>query len=80
MTKFKVVLYGGVMGEEPIADNIIKELIATSDSIYHVAWTSVLEDGDVVSPFYRGAQLPNGDICIDFGSWSRFVWISEIKA
>ena len=79
MKDFKIVLYGGTMGEEPIAGNIIKELVVTSDSIGHVAWTSALEDGDVVSPFYRGAQLPNGDIFIDFGSWSRFVWISEIK-
>lgn len=80
MKNFKIVLYGGAMGEEPIACNIIKELVVASDAIDHVEWVSVLEDGDVVSPFYRGAQLPNGDIFIDFGSWSRFVWISELKA
>lgn len=79
MKNFRIVLYDGAMGEEPIACNIIKELTITSDSIDHVTWASVLEDRDVVFPFYRGAQLPNGDIFIDFGSWSRFVWISEVK-
>lgn len=80
MKNFRVVLYGGAMCEEPIASNIIKEIVTSSDMVEHVQWISVLEDGDMTSPFCRKAKTPNGDIFIDFGPWSRFVWISEIKA
>lgn len=79
MKCYKVVLYGGAMCEEPLAENIIRTITQEADVINDVKWIGVLDEGELASPYYRQAVMPNGDIYVDFGSWSRFVQITEEK-
>lgn len=77
--KYKVTLYGGTFGEKPIPQNIIDTEEVEAEGLDFVGWTGiVLRNDGQLEPYARLGKM--GDtVFVDFGSWSRFVMIEEVK-
>ena len=76
MRKFRVALYEGAMMN---INNVIKLATVYPDDITQVNWAKALNmEKDVKGNFFR-LMVKNGVEHIDFGSYSFFVAIWEVK-
>ena len=76
MKKFRIALYEGAMMN---INNIIKMATFYADDITRVNWAKALDmEKDVKGNFFR-LMVKNGVEHIDFGSYSTFVAIWEVK-
>ena len=76
MKKFRIVLYEGAM---MYINNVIKVATVYADDITRVNWAKALDmEKDVKGNFFR-LMVKNGVEHIDFGSYSFFVAIWEVK-
>ena len=76
MRKFRIALYEGAMMN---INNVIKLATVYSDDITQVNWAKALDmEKDVKGNFFR-LMVKNGVEHIDFGSYSFFGAIWEVK-
>ena len=76
MKKFRIVLYEGAMMN---IHNVIDVATVYADDITQVNWAKALNmERDVKGNFFR-LMVKNGVEYIDFGSYSTFVAIWEVK-
>ena len=76
MRKFRVALYEGAMMN---INDVIKLATVYADDITRVNWAKALDmEKDVKGNFFR-LMVKNGVEHIDFGSYSFFVAIWEVK-
>lgn len=76
MKKFRIALYEGAMMN---INNIIKMATFYANDITQVNWANALNmEKDVKGNFFR-LMVKNGVEHIDFGSYSTFVAIWEVK-
>lgn len=77
--KYKVTLYGGELGEKPIPQNIIDTEEVEAEAFDFVNWTDIVRKNDSELDRYARYCKAGDTIFVDFGSWSRFVMIEEVK-
>lgn len=77
--KYKVTLYGGIFGEKPILQNIIDTEEVEAEALDFVNWTEIVRKNDGQLEHYARYGKMGDTIFVDFGSWSRFVMIEEVK-
>ena len=76
MRKFRIALYEGAMMN---INNVIKLVTVYADDITQVNWAKAFNmERDVEGNFFR-LMVKNGVEHIDFGSYSFFVAIWEVK-
>lgn len=76
MKKFRIALYEGAMMN---INNVIDVATAYADDITQVNWANALDmERDVKGNFFR-LMVKNGVEHIDFGSYTTFVAIWEVK-
>ena len=76
MRKFRIALYEGAMMN---INNVIKVATVYADNITRVSWAKALDmEKDVKGNFFR-LMVKDGVEHIDFGSYSTFVAIWEVK-
>ena len=80
MNKYKTIWYEGCLG---ISGHdgmcaILKEKTVEADEIFDVKWDDFLPDTEEQEPYFRMMLTEDGDLDIDYGSWSRFVRIEKV--